>query len=377
MKVVFTGGSTGGHFYPIIAVAEALQQLAREKKYLNPSLYYFGPKEYDKNLLAETEIQFQYIAAGKQRRGYGMLKNFLDIFVTIKGIFQAVWFMYRVFPDVVFSKGSYAAFPTLVAARLFGIPVIIHESDSRPGRVNMWASAFAKKIAISYPSAADQFKRSKNVALTGNPIREHVGEPIHEGAHEYFDLSEDIPTIFVIGGSQGAQMINEVVLSSLHKLVDRAQIIHQTGPDHIKDIENTSRVILEKHRNRERYMPLGFLDKEGLRYAAGAADLVITRAGSMLFEIARWSVPALVVPIPEPFSHDQRSNAYAYAQTGAAEVIEEKNLTVHILLSQIDSILSDSEKVQEMKNAAAEFGTPGAAEKIAQALFDIGLEHAE
>ena len=149
MKILFTGGGTGGHFYPIIAIVEALYEEAVEKKVLTPKLYYMAPTKYSARELFDHDIEFIYVPAGKIRKYFSLL-NFTDVFKTIWGVISAIIKMYKIYPDIVFGKGGYASFPPLFAARLLNIPIIIHESDSAPGRVNAWAAKFAKKIAISY-----------------------------------------------------------------------------------------------------------------------------------------------------------------------------------------------------------------------------------
>lgn len=375
MKIVFTGGASGGHFYPIIAVAEALNSVAYDEKYIPPKMYYFGPDEYDKKLLFDNDISFRRVGAGKQRVGYGALQNFLDLFATFWGVLQALIHMYRVFPDVVFSKGSYTSVPVLVAARILGIPIVIHESDSRPGRANAWAGKFAEKIAVSYPDAAEFFDMDK-VAVTGNPIRkELLSLPTKEEGRAYFSLEEDTPTILVLGGSQGAQRINEAVLGVLSRAVERYAIIHQTGSLNFDEINKTKDIILEYSQGGHRYKPLPSLSVEDTRHAAAAADLVITRAGSTLFEVAEWSIPSIVIPINISNADHQRANAYAYAQNGAGVVIEEANLTSNIIMSQIQAIFSNDSIRAQMGEAAHNFARPGAAKKIARALLDIGMRH--
>src|SRR5512141_1251856 len=149
MKILFTGGGTGGHFFPIIAVAEQIKAVSIERKLLMPHLYYMSNEPYDAKVLFEHGIKFVPVTAGKMRHYFSLL-NFLDWFKTAWGIATAVVKMFIIFPDVVFGKGGFASFPALFAARLLGIPVVIHDSDSIPGRVNRWAGKFAQKVALSY-----------------------------------------------------------------------------------------------------------------------------------------------------------------------------------------------------------------------------------
>jgi UDP-N-acetylglucosamine--N-acetylmuramyl-(pentapeptide) pyrophosphoryl-undecaprenol N-acetylglucosamine transferase len=276
---------------------------------------------------------------------------------------------------VVFSKGGYASFPTVLAAKLFRIPVIIHESDANPGRANLWAGKFARKIAVSYPEAAFFFEKHK-VAFTGNPVRQELFTLANEGAHEYLKLDKNIPTILILGGSQGARKINNVFMEALPKLVDKYQIIHQVGNKNFEEIKGTAHIILEGIEFRHRYKVFGFLNTLAMRMSAGAANLVVSRAGSgAISEIAIWNLPSIIIPISEEVSHDQRKNAFAYARSGAGIVLEEKNLTPNLLISEINRIFSDKELQKKMKEGAENFARPNAARKIAEGIITIALRH--
>lgn len=373
MKILFTGGGTGGHFYPIIAVVQAIHEIAEAEKLVGIELYFVSDDPYDKRLLFENGITFKQVSAGKIRR-YFSLKNILDIFKTAFGAVNALFMLYLIYPDVVFGKGGYASFPTLFAAKLLNIPVIIHESDSHPGRANLWAAKFARKIAVSYPEAAKYFPAEK-VALTGNPLRREILSPIVRGAHEFLELERDVPIIFVTGGSQGALNLNDVLIDILPSLVKKYQIIHQTGKANFVDSKRRASLQLEGSEFEKRYKPFAYLNETALRMIGGVANLAISRAGSTIFELAAWGVPSIIVPIPEEISHDQRSNAFAYARSGAAVVIEEKNLAGTLLLSEINRLMSSPELLEEMKKKGLLFSPKDASYKIAKELLAIGLEH--
>ncbi|MBX4209493.1 UDP-N-acetylglucosamine--N-acetylmuramyl-(pentapeptide) pyrophosphoryl-undecaprenol N-acetylglucosamine transferase [Candidatus Parcubacteria bacterium] len=373
MKILLTGGGTGGHFYPIIAIAESIRQIAKDERLIDATLYYMGPAQYDEKALFENGIIFEKSYAGKMRRYFSLL-NVVDVFKTALGVIKAVMSVWRIYPDVVFGKGGYVSFPVLFAARLLGIPVVIHESDSHPGRVNLWAGKFAKRIALSYREAASYFPKDK-VALTGNPVRKEIVEPIHDGAREYLKLDDTIPTILILGGSQGSQKINEAVIGILPDLVKRYYVIHQTGKDNLDEISHTAQVILNESIHRDRYKPFAYLNTLALRMAAGAAALIVSRAGSTIFEIALWKIPSIIIPIPEEISHDQTSNAFAYAASGACSVIEEVNLTPHVLASEIDRIVEKKEVAEAMKKGAESFARKDASDKIAREIMKIALSH--
>lgn len=377
MTIAFTGGGTGGHFYPIIAIAEALQDLVREGHLIDPKLYYLAPSSYDEKALFENGITYVHIPAGKMRR-YASFLNVTDFFVTLAGTLHALVTLFRLYPDVVVGKGGYGSVPTIVAARILGIPIIIHESDAKPGRASLLAASWAKKIAISFEGAAAYFpkKAQSKIARTGIPIRKALARIEKEGAQQYLGLEKDIPTILVLGGSQGSLRINESILSALPELISFANVIHQTGEAHFKNIEAVAKVVLAKEAHAKRYYPINYLSEMSLQRVAGVADIVVSRAGaSSIAEIGLWKKPSILIPIPESVSHDQRTNAYAYARTGAAVVIEEENLTPHLLASEIKRILNDHELAKRMSTSAEGFTDPDAARVLANEVLAIALSH--
>ncbi len=375
MKILLTGGGSAGHFYPLVAVAQKLNELAKENRLLKPELYYMSTDPFDENLLYENSITFIKVNAGKIRKDKTLsnrILNFMDLFSTFHGVLTALWKVFVIYPDVVFGKGGYVSFPALFAARFLGIPVVIHESDSKPGKVNAWAGKFATKVAVSYPDAASYFKAEKT-AYTGNPIRKEIEDPQVSGSHEHFGFDSSIPTVFVIGGSQGARFINSAIMDALPELVKKYQVIHQTGVNNLSVIQETSAVVLLNSEHKERYVAIPYLNALNLRMAAGAADVIVSRAGSTIFEIASWGRASIIIPIPEPTSHDQKTNAYAYARSGAAVVIEEKNMAPGILLAEIQRVVTVEK--EKMQAAAKAFSRRDSARLIAEELIAIGLQH--
>ncbi|MFA5841585.1 MAG: UDP-N-acetylglucosamine--N-acetylmuramyl-(pentapeptide) pyrophosphoryl-undecaprenol N-acetylglucosamine transferase [Candidatus Paceibacterota bacterium] len=373
MKIVFTGGGTGGHFYPVVAIAEKCVDIIEQEKIVDAKLYFFAPSPYNRKILFENGIRFRRVYAGKMRRHFSLLAP-IEFLKTAIGVLKAIVSLWVVFPDVVFGKGGYGSFPTLLAAKFLRIPVIIHESDSIPGRANLWAGKFADRIALSYVEAASYFDKGKT-AYTGQPVRKEVANPAINGAHEYLNLKEGIPVILILGGSQGAQTINEIILDALPELLKNYQVIHQTGNNNLKDVLETSDVILEKNPNKDRYKAFGYLNDLAMRMSAGTASLVISRAGSTIFEIAAWSLPSIIIPIADSNGDHQSKNAFNYARTGASVVIEEKNLSPHLLLSEIERIMGNKSEQEKMKAAAHEFYHPDAAQKIAREIVSIALAH--
>ncbi|HRH24495.1 MAG TPA: glycosyltransferase, partial [Candidatus Paceibacterota bacterium] len=261
MKIVFTGGGSGGHFYPLIAVAESVRAIARERRLVSPKLFYIAPSAFDQEALFENEIVFVGCPAGRWRR-YFSLQNFTDLFVTASGLVSALFTLFSIYPDVVFSKGGYASVPVVLAARILGIPVIIHESDAKPGRANIMASKFAYRIAVAFDSAIAFFpaKVRDRVARTGIPIRAAIAMPESQGAAQELGLDPAVPTLLILGGSSGARAINDVVVSALSELVESANIIHQTGKNNIAGVESLAKLVLEKSPYAVRYHPFAYLN---------------------------------------------------------------------------------------------------------------------
>ncbi len=380
MKIVFTGGGTGGHFYPLMAVADEINHIAKTEKLIKPELIYIGPFVLDDEALIQRRMRFVKASAGKKRK-YFAIQNFFDYFKTAWGIVQATWRLYRIFPDIVFSKGGYAAFPTTVAARLLGIPLVIHESDAHPGKANVIASRWAKAIAISYDDVLKFFPQSvsrKKFILTGNPVRPEIFRPVRDGAYEFLELDSSVPVLLVLGGSSGAKAVNDVLMDALEDLVRDYQIIHQTGSAQFEETKALANIKLQSSPFKERYKPYGYLSALALRMAHGVSSLVVSRAGSgVIFEIAAVGLPSILIPIPEDISHDQTYNAFAYASSGAATVLKQKNLTSTLLKNEIQRIMNDPVLWQKMARSAKAFAKPDASRKIADILLKIALQHEE
>ncbi len=375
MKILFTGGGTGGHFYPIIAVIEALRVLIEEERIVGVEVVFISDSPYDSNLLLKEDVRFIKINTGKIRRYFSLL-NILDILKTIASLWTTFWKIYREFPDVIFGKGGYASFPALFSARILGIPVMIHESDAVPGMVNRWAAKFAKRIAISFPESAKYFPADKT-AFTGNPIRKEILGFTPEEAKEIFQLEENVPTILILGGSQGSKNINDNIIDVAPEFVKFTQVIHQCGKNNIQEVKNRVSISLEKSPLKTRYHVFPYLNDAYLRNASSIANLVISRAGaSSIFEIATWGIPSIIIPLKNSAQGHQRENAYSYARTGAGEVIEESNLSPHLLLSETKRLLGDKKRLETMKEATKKFSQPKAARQIARELLNLALKHA-
>jgi UDP-N-acetylglucosamine--N-acetylmuramyl-(pentapeptide) pyrophosphoryl-undecaprenol N-acetylglucosamine transferase len=373
MKILFTGGGTGGHFYPLIAIAEAMNKLADEEKIINVKMYYMADSPYDTEALKSQYIHFIRISAGKLRV-YPSFKNIIDAIKTFFGIFGALRKVFVLYPDVIVSKGGYPAFPVLCAARFFRIPVIIHESDTTPGRVNTWSGKFAVKVAIAFPEAAEYFDESK-VSLVGYPMRRTTATAATEDPAKFFDLDASMPIIGVIGGSQGAKAVNDMIVALLPQLLEKYQIIHQTGALLYDEVLEDSHIVLQDNIRRSRYKVFPFLNELQMKMFGGASTIVISRSGSGLFDIAAWGKPSILIPYPIAHDDHQRKNAYHYARAGGCVVVEEANMNPSVVLNEIDTILGSRERYDTMAKHAKEFFKPDAARKIAIEALTIALSH--
>jgi UDP-N-acetylglucosamine--N-acetylmuramyl-(pentapeptide) pyrophosphoryl-undecaprenol N-acetylglucosamine transferase len=368
MKIVLVGGGTGGHFYPLIAVAHECNISVTK-----PELFYFGPSPYDKELLKTHGITYIYCPAGKIRR-YFSIQNFFDIFRSFFGVFVAIWKLFIIYPDVIFSKGGYTSVPILTAAKLLRIPVVIHESDAVPGRANKLAINQARYIGIAYDDAAQYFPEEKT-ALVGIPIRLEVKVvPVDPFAE--LGIPSDKPLIYITGGSSGAERLNDIVFNSLKELLPHYRVFHQTGANNVEELRLSVQSLYANSPYLENYYIEGNVSAKTVAALMSAATLIITRAGSTtLFEIAYHGKPAIVIPIPEDVSRDQRTNAYAYARSGAATVIEENNMTASLFVQEINTIINDRNRQATMSKAAKAMSIDDAAEKVADILISIGKEH--
>jgi len=383
MKAIFTGGGTGGHIFPIIAVARELTNIYLQKTQLasgnskkeNLELFYLGPKSEigpeAEMLLKQEGIKIKYILAGKLRRYFGIevvFQNIIDIFKTPIGILQSFSFLFWKAPDLIFSKGGYGSFPVVFSGKLLGIPIFLHESDIEPGLANKKIGKYASIIFISFPNTG--FFPAKKMVLSGNPIRRELLEGSIDDAKKLFQLTSSKPVILIIGGSQGAQKINDLVLNILPKLLENFEIIHQTGSKNFKEVESGADVMINKDLKKY-YHPFPFLEEKNLKHALAVCDLIVSRAGSgSIFEIAALEKPSILIPLSGSAQNHQIKNAYAYAENRAAIVMEEISLTPHFFLQTIKNILENQKEMENIKKAAKNFSKPDAAKKIANYIMD-------
>ena len=230
MRILFTGGGTGGHIFPIIAIKKAFEGDKGLK------FYYLGPNSFARENLTGQEIKTKFILAGKLHR-YFNLQFPIELFKTFIGIIQSFWHLFSIMPDIIFSKGGYGSFPVVFVGWIYRIPIILHESDSAPGLANRILAKFANKIILSFTGSKVYFpKQQEKLVLIGNPIREELTRGDKNQGKRLFKISSEKPVILIIGGSQGAQKINETALYTLPRLLEIVEIIHMTGERNAKDV---------------------------------------------------------------------------------------------------------------------------------------------
>ncbi len=375
-RILFVGSGSGGHVYPLFAVANEIERLAIDQQFFL-KLYYAGPRDRFRESAIKNGFQFVHIAAGKIRR-YGSIANILDIPKFFISIIQAFVQLFLIMPDVVFSKGGAAALPVVFAAWWYRIPVIIHESDAVPGIANLFSARFATRVAVGFKEAASFFKEEKTL-VTGNPVRAELlaNIPDAQTARKRAELHPQTPTVLVIGGSLGSVRINEFVVNHLQDLLPRMQILHQFGitdfPSQEKNAKEALAAIPESVKKEHPYVITKYFETEAdVQNAYAAADIVVSRAGaSSIFEIAAFRKPAILIPLLESANDHQRINAYAYAQKTGSAVIEEGNLLPTIFLGEVEKLLKDSVRTAAIAKASWEFFKPDAAVVIAKEILRL------
>lgn len=273
-----------------------------------------------------------------------------------------------------FSKGGTGALPVVAAGWFYRIPIAIHESDAKPGLTNLFSARFARRVFVSFEGAAEYFNQQKT-QVVGTPIRQELltGRVAKKEAKEALGFDPQSPLTLILGGSQGSQRINQFILEGLVALIKETQVLHQTGAANFSEIERLSRAALIDESFKNRYKAVGYFEKD-LSLALAAADLVVARAGSdTIAEAASFGVPMILIPLADAANDHQKLNAYEFARSGGAVVIEEANLLEGIFLAQLKTILHNPELCAKMSAAAREFFLPNAAEKIADELLQLAI----
>jgi UDP-N-acetylglucosamine--N-acetylmuramyl-(pentapeptide) pyrophosphoryl-undecaprenol N-acetylglucosamine transferase len=389
LRILVTGGGTGGHVSPALAVVQKIRSMA-DRLERRPVFRYLGSLHgVERELADEAGIEFRGVQTGKLRRArrwWGMInrKNVADLMRVPVGISQAFAEVKRFKPDVVLATGGYVAVPPVIAAALRKVPVLIHEQTVQIGLANQIAAKFASRIALTFEGSALELpvRLRQKAFVTGNPVRAIVFGGDRARAYERFGFDSPItsnkgglPVIYITGGALGARVINRAVASILPELLKRARVIHQCGrqPEGTEqdyDVLKSAAESLPEDLKR-RYFVTPFVREEiGDIYAI--CDLVVGRSGAgTVAEICALGKPAVLIPLVPTGGDEQTRNAKRLADIGAAVIIKNADLTGPILLDTITRLLDDPEKLKSMASASGSLATPNAAEDLADALLGL------
>ncbi len=319
---MFTGGGTGGHIYPGLAVIEEL----RHQGFQGRIAWIGSEKELDRSIVAEQGVEYFAIPSGKFRRELS-LRNVTDLWRIVAGYMRAKAILKSLRPSLLFSKGGYVSVPPCRAAVSLGIPVITHESDTSPGLATRLNSKRASLILTSWEATAAYFPeplRAK-VVRAGNPIRPALFRGDAERGLEMLGFDKERPLLFVLGGSQGAREVNDLVLASLPLLCPSVQIVHQTGRANFDEV---TAGIPDDSAIRASYRPLSYIGPE-IADIYAASTVIAGRAGAgTVWEAASLGKPMVLIPLAGSGTRgDQVENAALAAQAGAAMALEGAQLS--------------------------------------------------
>lgn len=326
-KIVLTGGGSAGHVTPNIALIPALKKAGYE-------IFYIGSYEgIEKKLIADYNIPYFGIATGKLRR-YFDPKNFTDPFRVMKGFAESITLLKKIKPDIIFSKGGFVSVPVVRAARALKIPYIVHESDITPGLANKLSMNGASKICCNFPETMRHLPADKAI-LTGTPIREELGMGDAKAGKELCGFTDDKPILMVIGGSLGAQSVNETVRFALPRLLPEFNVVHICGKEKMDNLKLSV----------PGYKQFEYVKNE-LKDLFAMADIVVSRAGAnSICELLALKKPNILIPLSTRSSRgDQMLNARSFEQQGFSLVIDNDELDEDILVETIQDLYENRDK---------------------------------
>lgn len=382
MRILLTGGGSGGHIYPLIAVVEELKKIAADERMMLDIRYFGNPGHYEPELVGNG-IRVVRTTESKIRR-YFTLLHLIDFVKFIWSIPQTLWKVFWFMPDVAFSKGGPGAVAIINACAFYRIPIIIHDSDAIPGLTSRVTSRYARIIELAFPSAATYLEAMRNkIRIVGNPVRaalrfhneELTVRAVHN-AKQALNFAPELPLLLILGGSQGAATLNTFILENLALFLPRYQILHQVGVEKYDEYINRYNSDIKSMLSTTealRYRPVPFFATD-MRNAIIAADLVVSRAGAgSIFEIALAGKPSVIIPLPNAAYDHQRENAFQYHNAGACIVIEEENLIGNLVRAEIDELFAKPEQLKTMSARAKMFAKPDAAFAIAKDILSAAL----
>ncbi|NLM98022.1 MAG: undecaprenyldiphospho-muramoylpentapeptide beta-N-acetylglucosaminyltransferase [Halanaerobiaceae bacterium] len=367
MKIIITGGGTGGHIYPALAVARALREKGWEVQYLGSRGGLEG------SLVPEEGFDYKEVEAAPLPRKIS-LKLAGAAIKTLKGLTASYRIIKKFKPDIVFGTGGFVAGPVVLAATMLKVPTLIHEQNVYPGFTNKLLARRVSAVALNFAAAEEYFPKGIRTRFvhTGNPIREAIIKTDRNSGLIKLKLESNRKTLLVFGGSQGAMSINKAMLD-VYKYYENSrqiQIIQITGQKNYRkvlDDINEKGIDLEKTRH---FKILPYLKE--MEYAYAVAELVIYRAGATgIAEITAKGLPAILIPYPFAAENHQEYNARNLEKHGAAEVILDKDLSGSLLIEKIESMINDEEKLARMAASSKEMGNREALDNIVNLILEL------
>ncbi len=370
MKILVSGGGTGGHIYPALAVATQLK-----KEYRAEILYLGSDDGLETELAPAAGFPFTVIKAGKLRR-YVSWQTFSDVARVPIGMVQAVNIVRKFRPDAVFTSGGYVAVPAGLAARLNGVPLLMHQQDVPPNLSNKLLAPLATRISVAFADSLTYFPLHKTLQL-GNPVRQEIldiRQVSPQEARRQLGLNPDIPMLLVTGGSQGARHLNQVVCQVLPELLPYCQILQISGKLLFAETQQLSEQSMA-HLDadiQQRYRLVAYMNEE-MPAALQAAELVLCRSGAAtLSELAVLGKPSILVPLPPAIgSSPQEANAAMFGRKQAAEVMRDADLKPVMLVERVKSIIASSTLLQTMTEVTRSFAEPDATQKIVAEVLNL------
>jgi len=359
--IIISGGGTGGHIFPALAIARALKQ-----KLPGANILFIGAKdkmEMDKVPAAGFQIKGLWISGLQRKLTPG---NLLFPVKVLHSLFKAIFIIQRFKADIAVGVGGFASGPALRAASMLGIPTLIQEQNSFPGITNKLLGKKASRICVAY-EGMDKFFPAEKIVLTGNPVRKEIIETDgkKDEAASFFGLKKSKKTVFVVGGSQGAFSINECIESLLPLLQEhQVQLLWQTGSNFGERAVDAC-----KNAGYEEARAVDFIQRMDLAYAL--ADIVISRAGAIaIAELAAVRKPVIFIPLPTAAEDHQMKNARRLEEKDAALVIHDHE-AAEKLPSLLLSLLGDETKCMQMEKQIGTFAMTNADEKIADEILAL------
>ena len=363
-KVIISGGGTGGHIYPAIAIAKKILEIKKDSEILFVGAK--GRMEMEKVPEEGFEIVgLNVVGIQRSMSINGILKNLKFPFLLMKSLNHARKIIKDFQPNIVVGVGGYASGPTLRMAHRLKIPTLIQEQNSYAGLTNKWLSKKTKKICVAYENM-NQFFEPTKLVLTGNPVRKDIEnlDVKLSVAKTYFKVSKNEKVILVLGGSLGAKSINEGILNSIHTIKDQPiKLLWQVGKRYFESIENQLNQI-----NIPNVKALAFIKRMDLAYSI--ADIVISRAGALsISELTLAGKPSILVPSPNVSEDHQTKNAMSLVNKSAAILVEDKQ-TDSLLRTALD-LLKQENQLNTISKNAKKMGKPNASDDIVKEIFKL------